>query len=141
MNNQELLYTIRISPDGTKSIDNNNQVQLLSFIEAYDEKTRKLTFDEIEWVKQTDTKRINELGLNAEIDFPNGYYIYNESDQQNSLVVAGDVKVYIVNWNDLVNPSLTDVNGLIKRMAEYQAPYHLTIQDGVIVEILEQYRP
>ncbi len=55
--------------------------------------------------------------------------------------VADNVKVYIVDWNDLANPLLTNVNGLTKRRAEYEAPYHLTIKDGVIVEILEQYRP
>jgi len=138
-NNQELLYTIHISPDGTKSIDNTGQ--LLCFIKVYDEKIRMLTFDEIEWVVKTDTKRVNELGLDAELDFPNGYYIHNESVQENSLKVSDDVKVYIINWSDLANPLLTDVNGLTKRMAEYPAPYHLTIKDGLIVEILEQYRP
>mgnify|MGYP000905327030 FL=1 len=139
VNNQELFYTIHISPDGRKSIDNT--YKLLSFIKNYDEKTRVLTFDEIEWVLQQDTKRVGELGLNADLDFPNGYYIHNESEQENSLNVADDVKVHIVNWSDLATPSITDVNGLAKRMAEYEAPYHLTIKDGVIVEILEQYRP
>lgn len=139
MNNQELLYTIHISPDGTKKLANSEK--LLSFIEAYDEKTRILTFDEVEWVMQTDTKRVNELGLDADLDFPNGYYIYNKNDQTNSLKVAENVKVYIVNWHDLANQTITDVNGLTERMADYQAPYYLTIKDGVIVEILEQYVP
>ena len=139
VNNQELFYTIYISPDGKKSIDNT--YKLLGFIKSYDEKTRVLTFDEIEWVLQQDTKRVGELGLNADLDFPNGYYIYNESEQENSLKVADDVKVYLVDWSDLATPSLTDVKGLAKRMKEYKAPYHLTIKDGVIVEILEQYRP
>jgi hypothetical protein len=118
--------------------------KLLSFIKAYDEKTRMLTFDEIEWVIQEDTKRVKALGLDADLDFPNGYYIYNESDQQTSLKVAEDVKVYLVNWHDLANPSLTDVNGLAERIAEYsdRDPLcHLTLKDDVIIEILEQYRP
>jgi hypothetical protein len=118
---------------------NNNH--LLSFIKGYDQENRVLTFDEIEWVLQTDTKRVTELGLDAELDFPNGYYIQNESAQVNSLKVSDDVNVYIVNWSDLANPSLTDINGLIKRMAEYPTPYHLKVKDDVIVKILEQYRP
>ena len=81
------------------------------------------------------------MGLNADLDFPNGYYIYNESAQENSLKVSDDVKVYLVNWSDLANPLLTDATGLTRRMSEYEAPYYLTIKDGVIVEILEQYRP
>lgn len=138
-NNQELLYSIHISPDGTKSIDDT--YQLLCFIKNYDQKTEELTFDEIEWVLHEDAKRVQELGLDADQDFPNGYYIYNESEQESTSKVADNVKVYIVNRNDLANPLLTNVKGLTKRMAEYEAPYHLTIKDGVIVEILEQYRP
>lgn len=72
---------------------------------------------------------------------PMDFYIYNESEEEKSLKVANNVKVYIANWYDLANPLLTDVTGLTKRMAEYEAPYHLTIKDGVIVEILEQFRP
>lgn len=115
--------------------------EVLSFIKAYEGQTRMLTFDEIEWVMQEDTKRIDELGLDANSDFPNGFYIYNKSDQTNSLKIAENAKVYLVNWHDLSNHTLTDVNGLAERMAEYQAPYHLTIEDGVIAEILEQYTP
>ncbi|KGP75935.1 hypothetical protein JT05_07780 [Desulfosporosinus sp. Tol-M] len=118
--------------------------KLLSFIKAYDEKTRMLTIDEVEWVIQGDTKRVKALGLDADLDFPNGYYIYNESDQQTSLKVAEDVQVDLVNWHDLANPSLTNVNGLAERMAEYpdRDPLcHLALKDGVIVGILEQYRP
>jgi len=124
---------------GTKMLTDSEK--LLSFIEAYDEKTGMLTFDEIEWVMQTDTERVSELGLDADLDFPNGFYIYNENDQTNSLKTAENVKVYLVNWNDLANHTETDVNGLTGRMAEYQAPYYLTIKDGIVVEILEQYVP
>jgi hypothetical protein len=121
--------------------DIDNPKQLISYITNYDEKTRILTFDEIEWVLQSDTNRINELGLDADLDFPDGYYIYNQSEQENSMKVAYQARIYIVNWNDLANPLLTDINGLLRRMAEYQAPYHLKIHDGVITEIQEQYRP
>jgi len=100
-----------------------------------------LTFDEIEWVLQTDTKRVKELRLDAELDFPDGYYIYNESEHKNSLKVADDVKVFILNWSDLANPSLTDLNGLTKRMAEHQFPFQLTIKDGVITQISQAYTP
>ncbi len=125
--------------DETKSLDNT--YKLLSFIKDHNQQTGMLAFDEIEWVTQENKKRIQELGLNADLDFPNGYYIYNESEEENRLKMADDVKIYIVNWSDLANPLLTDVNGFTERMAEYEAPYHLTIKDGVIVEILEQYRP
>lgn len=119
----------------------DNPKQLLGYLQDYDPQTRVLRFDEIEWVAQTDAARIHELGLNAEQDFPNGYYIYNPSPQIVSMKVAHLVKVYLVNWNDLAAPSVTDMNGLLRRMAEYPAPYHLKYRDGVIYEISEQYRP
>ena len=133
MNNAALGANVEVKP--------MNSEKLLCSIEAYDEKTRMLTFDEIEWVTIEDTKRISELGLDANLDFPNPYYIYNESDQTITLKVSENVKVYLVNWHDLANHTLTDVNGLAERTAEKQVPYHLTIKDGVIVEILEQYTP
>ncbi|GEM_PF-1361613 len=113
----------------------------LSFIKDFNRDTRMLTFDKIEWVTQKDTKRVSELGLDANLDFPNGYYIYNESQEYDRLKVAGEVTVWLVDWNDLAQPSLTDMDGLLARMAEYPAPYHLKVGNGEIIEIIEQYRP
>lgn len=118
-----------------------NPKQLMGYLEDYDPQTRVLSFDEIEWVLNTDAARISELGLDADLDFPNGYYIYNQSEQKVSMKAAHQIKVYLVNWNDLATPTFTDMNGLIHRMAEYPAPYHMKFQDGVIYEIREQYRP
>ncbi len=118
-----------------------NPKQLMGFLQDYDPQTRVLTFDEIEWVVNTDAVRISQLGLDADLDFPNGYYIYNQSEQKVSMKAAHQVKVYLVNWNDLATPTSTDITGLTRRMAEYPAPYHMKFQDGVIYEIREQYRP
>ena len=121
--------------------DLENEGYFLVFIKDFDRNTRLLTFDKIEWVTQDDAKRVSQLGLDANLDFPNGYYIYNESQQFDRLQVAGDVTVRLVDWNDLAQPSLTDLDGLLARMAEYPAPYHLRVADDEIVEIIEQYRP
>ncbi len=121
--------------------DLENGGYFLSFIKHFDRNTRILTFDKIEWVTQEDAKRVSELGLDANLDFPNGYYIYNESQDYARLKVAGDVTVRLVDWNDLSQPSLTDMDGLLARMAEYPAPYHLKVTGDEIVEIIEQYRP
>ncbi len=119
----------------------DNPKQLMGFLQDCNLHTRVLNFDEIEWVLNTDAARIGELGLDADLDFPNDYYIYNQSEQGQEMKVAHRVKVYLVNWNDLATPTLTDINGLIRRMAEYSAPYHLKFRDGVIYEIREQYQP
>jgi len=96
--------------------------QLLCYIKEYDEKTRTLVYDEVEWVCHTDTSRASELGLDINRDFPNGYYIYNEKEQLRSIEVSNKVKVYLVNWEDLESPLLTDMDGFAKRAAEYEAP-------------------
>jgi beta-lactamase regulating signal transducer with metallopeptidase domain len=135
---EEIIKTFNII--NISGLDLSSQHKLISFIKDYNQQTRMLTFDEIEWITLEDKKRIQELGLNADL-FPNGYYIYNDSEEENRLKMADDAKIYVVNWNDLENPVLTDVNGFTRRMDEYEAPYHLTIKDDVIIEILEQYRP
>ncbi len=115
--------------------------QLLSYIKEYDEKTKTLIYDEIEWVCHTNTSRVLELGLDINQDFPNGFYIYNESEDFISIKVSPQVKVFLVNWEDLEKPLLTDMEGFLKRTEEYEAPYRLSIKDGIIIEIVEQYIP
>jgi len=55
--------------DYLKALDAAQPEKLLSYIEAYDDKTGMLTFDEVEWVAQDDTQRVSELGLDANSNF------------------------------------------------------------------------
>ena len=81
------------------------------------------------------------MGLDINWDFPNGFYIHNEKEQLRSIEVSNKVNVYLVNWDDSEKPLITDMDGFSKRAAEYEAPYHLLISDGFVIEIWEQYIP
>lgn len=54
-------------------------------------------YDEAEWVNESDEQRITELqalGVN-DMNFENGYYVYNEKEEQIPLTVDKDTKLYI----------------------------------------------
>lgn len=56
-----------------------------------------------------------------------------------SISVAEDVEVCVVNYNDLVNPTKTDNNWLVKCMAASPSSCWLSVKDSVFVQIMEQY--
>ena len=55
-------------------------------------------YDEAEWVNDFDEERIKELeelGVN-DMNFENGYYVYNEKEEQIPLTVDKDTKLYLL---------------------------------------------
>jgi hypothetical protein len=114
---------------------------VLCYIIEYDAENAVLSYDELEWICSTDIKRIKELDLDAEYDFPNGFFIYNEDEIISTLKVSDTAKVYLVNLADSDNPFITDMEGLLDRQAEYKAPYSLKFEENVIYVIEEQFIP
>lgn len=118
-----------------------------------------LTGDEIEWYEGAAADAIfaqREPESAAEIGgAPDGYYIVNDSDTLTTYTVAPDAKVTMqiydhtgkledldTNWNE----SLT-LEKFIHEFAKTDvfdlsgSPYHITIKDGQIVSIVQQYTP
>ncbi|MGN7358382.1 hypothetical protein ACTHPF_13860 [Paenibacillus sp. SAF-054] len=115
--------------------------------------------DPIEWYEgaaadqkfmEFDKEAAEELG-----GAPDGYYIVNDDNALQTYDVAPDAKVLMqiydhdgtyesmqINWNEPVsldkylaimnNDKLMDMKGF---------PYHLTIRDGKVVQIVQQYIP
>jgi UDP-3-O-acyl-N-acetylglucosamine deacetylase len=118
-----------------------------------------LTGDEIGWYEGAAADAIfarREPEAAAEIGgVPDGYYIVNDSDSLTIYPVAPDAKVTMqiydhtgsiedldTNWNEALSLqqfihefAKTDVFDLS------QSPYHITIEDGQIVSIVQQYTP
>ncbi|QUL56446.1 hypothetical protein KDC22_08080 [Paenibacillus tritici] len=118
-----------------------------------------LTGDEIEWYEGAAADAVfaqREPESAAEIGgAPDGYYIVNDSDSLSTYTVAPDAKVTMqiydrtgkleeldINWNEALSLqqfihefALTEVFDLS------QSPYHLTLKDGQIVSIVQQYTP
>ncbi len=122
------------------SADKKTEPEKLGYIKSFDVKTGLVTIDPIEWITKEDSARVKELGLNAEDDFPDGFYIYNPSQKTESLKLSQDVEYYVVKEHDSVTER-TDLNGLNERIKECKSPYHFTIGNGIVLKIEEQYLP
>lgn len=86
---------------------------------------------------------------------PDGYYIMNDDETLATYPVGNDAKVIMqihdrsgkiedldINWNEEIT-----LQDFVKEFAETdvidlsQSPYHLTIQNGKVVTIVQQYTP
>lgn len=118
-----------------------------------------LTADEIEWYEGKEADRIfaeRDPEAAAELGgVPDSYYIVNDSDSLTSYPVkdhaavtmqifdhTGNIEDLDIRWNESISFdqftaefAKTDIFDLS------QSPYHLTIQDGQVVAIEQQYTP
>jgi len=131
---------IPLSSAANNSADKKTEPEKLGYIKSFDVKTGLVTIDPIEWITKEDSARVKELGLNAEDDFPDGFYIYNPSQKTESLKLSQNVEYYVVKEHDSVTER-TDLNGLNERIKECKSPYHFTIGNGIVLKIEEQYLP
>ncbi|MNI57783.1 hypothetical protein D3C73_1128670 [compost metagenome] len=119
----------------------------------------QLTADPIEWYEGAEADRIfaeREPEAAAEIGgTPDGYYIVNDSDGLSTYQVAdnaavtmqifdhtGNIEDLDIRWNESIS-----LQQFISEFAKKDvfdlslSPYHLTIEDGVITSIVQQYTP
>jgi hypothetical protein len=107
-------------------------------------------FDPIEWITSEDTKRIEELDLQA-YDMPNGYYIHNPREDNLAFQVNGDTEYNFIDWgNDFVEVdedrfySTTDKGEFIRYLDTYsdraaKVPFWIETKDGYVLSITEQF--
>lgn len=114
-----------------------------------------ITADYILWYEGAKANKIfNELENDPELkEAPDGYYIINNNKRLRTFEVTADAKVYMqcymradksddIIWNELITPAkfyslLT--NDSVWDMKEY--PYHLTVMNGKINKIIQQFIP
>lgn len=116
-----------------------------------------LDADFIEWYEGEDAARVFlEREADSGLDGPpDGYYIVNDDTEVRRLTVAPDAEVYMqiydrtgniveadIVWNERIDArrfvSLFR-DGASMNMRDY--PYHLTIENGVVTRITQQYIP
>lgn len=123
------------------------EVEKIGYIKSFEAKTDLVTFDPIEWVTKDDEARIQELGLNYADDFPNGFYIYNPNGKTESLKLSPNIEFGVVYWSGTqVEGGYMQVNRdeFIQRLnqADSEAsPWRLTVRNGSIIKVDEQYVP
>ncbi|MBD2869955.1 hypothetical protein [Paenibacillus arenilitoris] len=116
-----------------------------------------VTFDRMEWYEgEQAAQKFKEREEDAEMDGPpDGYYIVNDDVELRELPIAEDAVVLMQIYNrtgkieeaDIVWDEQITVGkfaGLIETeddLALKNFPYHLTVKNGEIVRIVQQYVP
>lgn len=116
-----------------------------------------LEVDPIQWYEGEEANKVflEREGSTDMPDAPDGYYIINDSVQNDVYQVAPEAKVEVqiydhtgriedvqVNWNESVSlASFAKEFGKIDVLDLSQFPYHVTIQNGQIVKIVQQFIP
>ncbi|CAM4401089.1 hypothetical protein [Paenibacillus typhae] len=119
----------------------------------------KLTADPIEWYEGAEADRIfaeREPEAAAEIGgTPDGYYIVNDSETLSTYPVAANAAVMMqiydhtgnledldINWNESITlQKFTEEFAKTEVFDLSGSPYHLTIENGVVTSIVQQYTP
>lgn len=123
------------------------QSTTLVYVDAFN--GNSLKYDVVEWI-EVPGSRATELGITDD-EAPNGFYIYNEEMLSKELPISENIIYSIIGMG---NGDLTHLEVTKEEMAaffeerrneeaelEMRYPYHLTIENGEIVIIEEQYIP
>lgn len=113
--------------------------------------------DDIEWFEgKAADEALVKNEPNAGIDYaPDGYYIVNDDPSTYELKISPDAEVLVQIYDRTGQPEDIDINwnekiSLEKFIALYnqkenldmsQFPYHVTVQDGEVIQIVQQYIP
>lgn len=136
-----------------------NSSQKAVFIHSIQMKDGKvyLNVDPIEWYEGEEANVIfREREQDPEMtEPPNGYYIVNDTEEQEMIPVSGDAEVLLqlydqtgrvedmeIIWNQEVSLNkFIDVFHKNDVLDIASFPYHITVEDGQIVKIIQQYVP
>lgn len=128
------------SDAGSASSGISDDVKEYGLITGYDVESRELTYVPIEIVEESDTKRIKELeeqGL--ELEFSNGYFVYQSNEIQLRFPVTEPVSVSLLNDEFSLEVSNMDV---VAERLEGHPPFFLCelhIVEGKITRIEERF--
>ena len=115
--------------------------------------TTSITADDIQWYAGEEAnKQFRKHEADADVtEAPDGYYIVNDSSELESLKIAGDAEILMQiydrpghesEFNPNESITLKQLTALFNQkdgldMRDY--PFHLTIQHGEVVKIVQQY--
>lgn len=111
--------------------------------EILDQLQTSIGFDLVEWITSGDTDTIAELGITEE-DMPGGFYIHNANESAVFFVVDEDAGFIILDLEKDVAYKEVDLETFkdyLSQSADFTPPYLVTVKDGFIVEMKEQYVP
>jgi hypothetical protein len=117
--------------------------RLLGYVTGLDMDSDTLNFDQVEWLTLEDADRFAALNIDEE-DLPGGFYILNKYQVNDLYKINAETRYELV---DRDNPgSMTSVSrqefiDYFKQYTDFAPPCHITLSDGVVHVITEQYVP
>ena len=136
-----LLLLGACSDEPKEEVAKEESKEMLAYVRDFDLPNKSLIIDEVEWIEESDTDRIKELGLDTEKDLATGFMIYDESQKAESLKLAEDAEFYLVNQDDTAKPKQVEEKEFVSYLAVVKGPYDITLEDGVVVKVSEKYTP
>ncbi len=115
-----------------------------------------LHFDAVEVVTKDDTEKIKELRLEEMKDYPNGFAIVNQEQQEEVFTFADDVQFQFVDTAlDFIDASEKDGNRVYQTnqieeflkhlgglndipLSEQTIPYTIILKDGKVINVIEE---
>lgn len=114
---------------------------IIAFVKEYDSVNSTLKIDKIEWITLNDSKRIEELKLDINTDFPNGFYIYNPDEFVQVYPVSEETLFFVNNLENAAVPLYVEKNEFNLYLKDSFGLFNIEIVDGKIKEVAEQYVP
>ncbi len=122
------------------AVQNGETSRIMYYIRSVE--GRNLAVDTVEWV-EVPGSRASQLGLDED-DAPSGFVLYNEEEKTEVYPLADDCTCTVLDWKN--NYEKKDVTAdellwILKEREGMEIPYLLTVTDGEIVSLSEQYVP
>lgn len=136
-----MLYGCNTNVDKTNEV---NKTESTKVIEGYIFiNDNKLYVDRVEFIKDSDTERMEEIGIDNN-DMPNGYYIYNPTFEQEEYNITNDTAYDFVDYNMYyINKEKADgdrkyrTNNIDEFIKGSSYPEDITLEEQTIPYIIE----
>jgi hypothetical protein len=125
------------------------------YVTSVDVEERTIVFDLAIWLSGDEADRAYQDATGETGPVPNDYYVVNDNPKLRTLTLAPDVRVRLLDWNDccgtffdadldvwaraVVRNRHIDVNG--REYSNNSRQVWITVQDGVLTLVEEQYTP
>jgi hypothetical protein len=125
------------------------------YVTSVDVEERTIVFDLAIWLSGDEADRAYQDATGETGPVPNDYYVVNDNPKLRTLTLAPDVRVRLLDWNDccdtffdadldvwaraVVRNRHIDVNG--REYSNNSRQVWITVQDGVVTLVEEQYTP
>lgn len=129
------------TPGATGNTGVPDETDVLVIIESLDSSKSEIAFDRLEWISIADTERIRELGLDAESDFPNDYYIYNETEEDETLPLSKAASLSVLDPEEPTRTKEISAEAFSNNLENYPGLYRITIESGAVTSVIAQYVP